>query len=244
MMLAQLLAGMKDDDGNVTIDSFYESSEPIGEAERRALATVPDIDAELMGGLGLARAEGGGASLSEQLLKPSLNVRGLESGNVGELARNVIPRTATASIDIRLVKGNDPETMLDRVEEHIERRGYFIGREDPDRETRLAHPRIAKVTRATGGYVAARTDMNDPIVSLLAAAARDASGGEEVILTPGMGGSLPLYLFNQVLERPVVIVPIANHDDNQHAPNENLRLANLWYGIDLMAAVLTMPTRE
>jgi acetylornithine deacetylase/succinyl-diaminopimelate desuccinylase-like protein len=241
MMLAQLLAGMKDDDGNVEIIGFYESSEPIGESERQALATIPDIDAALMRGLDLARTEGGGASLSDQILKPSLNIRGLASGNVGDLARNVIPKTATASIDIRLVKGNDPETMLDLVEEHIQRQGYFIVREDPDRMTRRTQPRIAKVTRATSGYVAARTEMDHPIVPLLAEAARQASGGEDVILTPGMGGSLPLYLFNDILERPVVIVPIANHDDNQHAPNENLRIANLWYGIDLMAAVLTMP---
>lgn len=241
MMLAQLLASMKDEEGNVEVIGFYESSDPIGESERQALATIPDIDEALMRGLDLARTEGGGASLSEQILKPSLNVRGLESGNVGDLARNVIPTTAIASLDIRLVKGNDPETMLDLVEEHIERQGYFIVREDPDRQTRRTHPRIAKVERATSGYVAARTRMDHPIVPLLAEAVREASGGEEVILTPGMGGSLPLYLFNDILERPVVIVPIANHDDNQHAPNENLRIANLWYGIDLMAAVLAMP---
>jgi acetylornithine deacetylase/succinyl-diaminopimelate desuccinylase-like protein len=58
---------------------------------------------------------------------------------------------------------------------------------------------------------------------------------------PSLGGSLPLYLFDELGDAPVVIVPIANHDDNQHAPDENLRLANLEYGIDLMAALLTMP---
>ncbi|MDH5804014.1 MAG: peptidase M20, partial [Gemmatimonadota bacterium] len=57
---------------------------------------------------------------------------------------------------------------------------------------------------------------------------------------PALGGSLPLYLFTQVMERPALITPIANHDDNQHAANENLRIANLWYGIDLYAALLTM----
>ncbi len=56
---------------------------------------------------------------------------------------------------------------------------------------------------------------------------------------PSLGGSLPLYLFNDILGSPVVIAPIANHDDNQHAPDENLRLANLWYGIELMAALFT-----
>ena len=59
---------------------------------------------------------------------------------------------------------------------------------------------------------------------------------------PSLGGSLPLYLFGGSDELPVLIVPIANHDDNQHAPDENLRIRNLWYGMDLYAALLTMPT--
>jgi acetylornithine deacetylase/succinyl-diaminopimelate desuccinylase-like protein len=60
-----------------------------------------------------------------------------------------------------------------------------------------------------------------------------------VVALPTLGGSLPLYLFTDLLKTPVVILPMANHDNNQHAPNENLALANLAYGIDLMAAVLT-----
>ena len=55
------------------------------------------------------------------------------------------------------------------------------------------------------------------------------------------GDSLPLYLFTDELQKPTVIAPMANHDDNQHAPDENIRLGNLWYGIDLMAAIFTMP---
>ena len=62
-----------------------------------------------------------------------------------------------------------------------------------------------------------------------------------MIRVPTLGGSLPLYLFNEILETPLVVVPIANHDNNQHAPNENIRIANLWYGIDLIAALMTMP---
>jgi hypothetical protein len=64
---------------------------------------------------------------------------------------------------------------------------------------------------------------------------------EPVALMPTLGGSLPLYHFIRTWKRPIVIVPIANHDDNQHAANENLRLANLWYGIDLFAAIFAMP---
>jgi len=81
---------------------------------------------------------------------------------------------------------------------------------------------------------------NDPIVAGLVAAAH-AAAGEPVVLMPTLGGSLPLYHFIRTWKRPIVIVPIANHDDNQHAANENLRLANLWYGIDLFAAIFAMP---
>ena len=170
---------------------------------------------------------------------PALTVLGLSSANVGALAANVIPATATATLGVRLVKGNDPEKMLDLIEAHIRRHGYFIVRDDPDLATRLAHPLIAKVRR-DHGYPAARTDMTQPIVKEITAAATRASGGA-VVLMPGMGGSLPLYLFTDVLGKPAVVVPVANHDDNQHAPDENLRIANLWYAIDLFGALLTMP---
>ncbi len=49
---------------------------------------------------------------------------------------------------------------------------------------------------------------------------------------------MPLHHFNEVLDAPVVMLPIANHDNNQHGPNENLRIANLWYGIELWASLL------
>jgi acetylornithine deacetylase/succinyl-diaminopimelate desuccinylase-like protein len=172
-------------------------------------------------------------------LLPALTVKGLESGNVGAKARNVIPASATAALGIRLVKGNDPQAMLDLVEAHIEKQGFHIVREEPDHATRLQYPKIARVTRG-GGYPAARTPMDLPIAQTIVAAMTEAAG-EAPILVPALGGSLPLYLFTDVLGKPALIVPIANHDDNQHAPDENLRLANLFYGIDLYAALLTMP---
>jgi acetylornithine deacetylase/succinyl-diaminopimelate desuccinylase-like protein len=82
--------------------------------------------------------------------------------------------------------------------------------------------------------------MDHPFVGALIAAAR-AAAGEDIVLQPGLGGSLPLYLFTERWDVPMVIVPIANHDDNQHTADENLRIANLWYGIDLMASILAMP---
>jgi acetylornithine deacetylase/succinyl-diaminopimelate desuccinylase-like protein len=239
MMLARLLASMKDDTGHVTIAGFYDTVAPLSEAGREAVERVPPIDEALRAELGLARTEAGNALLVERLMLPSLNVRGLESATVGETARNVIPTTATASLDIRLVPGNDPLAMQGLVEKHIAARGYHIVREEPDHPTRLAHPLIARVVRGHG-YRSFRTPLDLPVVQPVIRAAEDASDGE-VILLPLLGGSLPLYLFDELLDTPLVIVPIANHDDNQHAPDENLRLANLWYGIELFAALFAMP---
>ena len=153
---------------------------------------------------------------------------------------------ATAALGIRLVKGNDPAHMRELVENHIRAQGFHIVREDPDMETRLAYRRIAKVTGG-GGYPAARTSMADPhvqeVIAAAGAAADAAFGPGSLVLTPGLGGSLPLYLFSDVLQKPFVNVPVANHDNNQHAPDENLRMANLWYAIDLYAQLLTMPAR-
>ena len=238
MLLSKLLASMKDADGNVVIEGFYDTVEPLGDGERAALAKVPNVDDALRHEMGIGWTEGGGASLSERMLLPSLNVRGLRSAGVGTEARNVIPMTATAAIDIRLVKGNDPAHMQGLVSAHVAKQGYHVVTRDPTIEMRRAYARIAKVAPGRG-YRAARTKMDHPIVAPLTRAAERAAGGE-VIQMPSLGGSLPLYLFEEKLGSTMVIVPVANHDNSQHAPNENLRIANLWYGIDLMAAILTM----
>ncbi|MCZ6834282.1 MAG: M20/M25/M40 family metallo-hydrolase, partial [Planctomycetota bacterium] len=238
LMLAQLLASMKDEQGKVLVEGYYDSVEPLSPREIEALAKVPDISDQLRREFGLGASELNNAPYAERLLLPSLNIKGIVCASVGASARNIIPMEATVAMDLRLVKGNDPRAMQDLVEAHIRKQGYHIVRQPPNEETRLSYPKIALVKRGSG-YRAARSSMDQPIVDPLVRAARRASG-EDVILMPSLGGSLPLYLFNEMLETPVIIVPIANHDDNQHAPDENIRLANLWYGIDLMGQILTM----
>ena len=237
--LARLLASMKDARGDVLVDGFYDSTDPIGAEERAAIEAASPFDDALRAELGLAATEADDAPYLERMLVPSLNVRGLQAGTTGATARNIVPPTATASIDIRLAKGNDPVRMLDLVEAHVRARGYHVVRADPDSATRSRHARIARIDRFPG-YPAARVPLDSDIARDVAAAATRAAG-EEPILAPTLGGSLPLYLFEEVLGTPAVGVPIANHDDNQHAPDENLRIANLWYGIDLVAALMTMP---
>ena len=236
-MLAELIASMKGDDGNVAVAGFYDTVEPLGRGEREALERLPVPDEQLRTDLGIGWTEGK-ELLAERLLLPSLTVKGLASGSVGAAARNVIPDRAEAALGLRLVKGNDPEHMLDLVEAHIERQGFHIVREDPDMATRARYRKLVKVIR-TGGYPAARTDMTLPVVEEVIDAVRAASD-QTALMVPALGGSLPLYLFTENLAAPALILPIANHDNNQHASNENIRLANLWYGIDLYASLLTM----
>ncbi|NIM00359.1 MAG: M20/M25/M40 family metallo-hydrolase [Acidobacteria bacterium] len=234
-MLAELLATMRDDDGNVLIESFYDSVEMLSPRDREAVLAVPGAEKSLQQELGLVRTEGGGASLIERIMVPSLNIRGMASATVGPTARNIVPRIAEASLDVRLVKGNNADEQLDLIEAHIRKQGYTIVREDPDHATRLAHPKLIKVVRRPG-YPAVRTSIDAPVAAPIIEAA-DRAAGESVILMPTLGGSLPLYLFTEQLGDPIVVVPIANHDDNQHAPDENMRIGNLWYGIRLFAAI-------
>lgn len=236
--LASLLASMKDSEGDVLIRDFYKSTEPVSEIDRDAIAAAPAIDEELRATFGVARSEANNAPLGERILQPALNLQGLKSAEVGDKARNVIPPSATASIGLRLVKGNDPEAMLDLVEDHIRRQGYHVIRDDPDREARASHPLIAKVTRS-GGYPAVKSRMDDERVAPLISALQTAAG-DALVLTPMLGGSLPLYMFEEASNAPIVVLPIANYDNNQHAPDENIRLGNLFYGIEAYAAVLTM----
>jgi acetylornithine deacetylase/succinyl-diaminopimelate desuccinylase-like protein len=238
MALARLLAGMKDDDGKVLIDHFYDGIEPLSDTEKRAIAEAPDVDRDLMRELALGRTEGGGRKLVDLINLPSLNIRGMASARVADKASNVIPSTATATIDIRLVKGIDPQTAEQRVFAHIRKQGYTIVESEPDAETRMATPRLARVVVERGGYPASRTSMDLPISQLVLRTAESARGA--IVKLPTMGGSVPLYMIENILHAPTITVPIANHDNNQHSFNENLRLQNLWDGIELMAALLTM----
>jgi acetylornithine deacetylase/succinyl-diaminopimelate desuccinylase-like protein len=235
---------MKDESGRVLVEGWYDTVEPLGDEERAALAAMPDWDRELMRELGIIRTEGAPQSLPERLLVPALNVRGITSGNTGSLARNVIPNTAVAALGIRLVLGNESGHLRQLIVDHIEAQGFHVVSEDPDMETRLRYPLIAKVTGG-GGSPAARTSMANPFAQSVMAAASLAAdrafGPGSLVVAPGMGGTLPLTPFTELLGKPAIVVPVANHDNNQHAPDENLRIANLWYAIDLYAALLTMP---
>lgn len=238
-ILVRLLASMKDESGRVTIAGWYDDAEPIGAAERQAITEAPQYDDELRSQLGLARTEGAGKSLLELINLPSLNINGIGSGDVGALARNVIPTTATAVLDLRLVKGNDYRRQVERLTKHISTQGFYVVDHDPSNEERQRYPLIAKVIHRSGGYNAERTLMNLPI-SLAVIEAVQSTSPEKIVRLPTSGGSLPLSIITENLRTVTITVPIANYDNNQHAENENIRLQNLWDGIETFAALMTM----
>jgi len=240
-MLARLLTSMKAEDGSILIEGYYDSVEPISDFEKQQISKIPNIDEFLKKDLGLVQTEGNGQSVFEQLLLPTLTVRGLSSGNVGSRARNIIPSTATATLGLRLVKGNDPEAMLDLIEAHIKNEGWQVVYEDPDHETRLKYPKIIKVKRNKNGYPAGKGSMDDPQILPVINAVK-AYTGDKLVLLPSSGGSNKMYyVIYNMLKKPAISVNIANFDNNQHAADENITIGSLWYGIELYSVLLTMP---
>jgi acetylornithine deacetylase/succinyl-diaminopimelate desuccinylase-like protein len=238
MRLAKLLASMKDDNGRVLIEGFYDGADPLGDDEKKALKDMPATDSDLMREYGLAGSEGAGKSLGELINEPSLNIDGLRSEDVGRQSRTIIPAEATATLDLRLVKGIKPQLQVERLTAHIRKQGYFVVRNDPDLETRLKHPLIARVT-SEDGYAAVRTPMSLPIVKKVIDAVERAIGQKPVLL-PTMGGSGPLWAIDAATGAPQVGIPIVNHDNNQHSSDENLRLQNLWDGIEIISALMML----
>ena len=238
LRLARLLASMKDGKGHVTIPGWYDGIEPLGDRERRALVEAAQYDAAIQREFGLAAPESDW-SLPEAVMVPSLNINGMRSANVGAEAANVIPTTATAVLDMRLVVGIDPQTQFERLRRYVRSQGYYVIDRAPTPQERLAHPLIATLTLRPGIYAAARMSMSDPFAMAIAAAVRSATR-RPPLEVPSSGGSLPLSVIKQALGTPSMVVSIANFDDNQHAANENLRLGNLWDGIDIYTAMLLL----
>lgn len=236
MQLAKLLASMKDDKGFVTIKDFYADVIPLTTTEGQALTNIPDVEADLKKHIGFSKEEMEGKKLMEAINLPSLNINGIESSNVGTIEANVIPVSATAVIDLRLVPGNDWKRQQQKVINHILGQGFYVTEKAPTDEQRSKYDKIVQVA-TSGGYNAERTSMDIPIAKAIVKAVQQTTT-EPVLRVPILGGSLPIESLVKMLNATFLIVPIANHDNNQHAENENIRIKNFWDGIDMMASIM------
>jgi acetylornithine deacetylase/succinyl-diaminopimelate desuccinylase-like protein len=239
MRLAELLATMKDDNGKVTIAGFYDGIPPFSAEERAILDGVPDDAGALQKLFGIAGPEVPGLKLQEALQYPSLNIRGLSSAFVGGDARTIIPATAIAEIDIRLVKETPAGRMRDLLLAHIRKQGWHVVTSEPDDATRAKFSRIVKVETSGEGTNAYRTSPLLPISKQVVAAMTNMFGEPPVQIRTS-GGTVPIVHFIDALGFPAMSVTVVNFDNNQHGENENLRLGHFFRAIPTLAAVLTM----
>jgi acetylornithine deacetylase/succinyl-diaminopimelate desuccinylase-like protein len=237
VMIANLIARLRDDDGHILIPHFYDDVAPVSAADKAAFAAMPPVEDQLKYALGLGRNIGP-ARLADGYLAPTLNVRAIHVGDEGPAAANAIATQAYASFDFRLAPGETPEHTRELLENYLTRQDWFIVRDEPDLQTRLSHSKIVKVVWDQGGAIATKTSLDLPASKAVVASIGRAVGYRPIEL-PIVGASSGMADIVGQLQVPMVGVSIANYDDNQHAQNENLRIGNLWDGIEVYAGLLT-----
>lgn len=219
--LVHLLASMKDETGAVTIDGFYDDVQPPSDLERQALAALPVDVPGVLRELGLERLDAPqDRSFYERLaLWPTLTINGLHGGYGGPKSKTVLPHEAVAKCDIRLVADQTVDDILNKVEAHVRR----------------IAPEVEFIRQE--GVDPSKTPLDSPYAAPLLQA-MTAAQGEPPLIVPAMGGSLPNYVFTRDLGLHTFIVPYANADEANHAPNENIEVERIFTGIKTGAAIL------
>jgi acetylornithine deacetylase/succinyl-diaminopimelate desuccinylase-like protein len=237
VMIANLIASLRDDEGHILIPHFYDDVVLVSAEDKAAFAAMPPVEEDLKRALGLGRNVGP-ARLADGYLGPTLNVRAIHAGDDGPAAANAIATQANASFDFRLAPGETPAHTRELLENFLTQQGWFIVRDEPDLKTRVAHAKIVKVTWDAGGSIATKTALDLPATKAVVASIGRTVGYPPIEL-PIVGASSGIADIVNLLHVPMAGVSIANYDDNQHAQNENLRLGNLWDGIEVYAGLVT-----
>ena len=234
--LAQLLASMKDTEGKVLIKGYYDGI-TIDDATLEILKSVPDNTEEINASLAITNPEKVGSFYQEALQYPSLNIRGLGSAWIGDQARTIVPALATAELDLRLVPETDGNRLKKLVIDHIKNQGYHVMNSEPTMADRLKYNKIATVLEGSVTN-AFRTDLNNPYGNFIVKTMEN-KFGEKPVQIRIMGGTVPISPFINELKIPAFIVPMVNPDNNQHSPNENLKIGQIAYGIETFYALLS-----
>lgn len=219
--LVHLLATMKNEKGEITIAGFYDNVAPPTPQELAALERLPVDVEEIKKELGLFQLD---TPLDRPYYErltfwPTLTINGIHGGYGGPGSKTVLPHEATAKCDIRLVEAQSVKEILDKVEAHVNQ-----------------HAPQIKVVRQ-GGMDPSKTPLDsiygEPLFQAICTAQ-----GEEPLVMPLMGGSLPNYVFTKNLGLPTFVVPYANSDEANHAPNENIEVERFFKGIKTGAAMM------
>lgn len=220
--LVHLLASMKNELGEITIEGFHDNIIPPTDLELEAVARLP-LDLEGM------KTDLGLTELDQPLDRPfydrlmfhsTFTINGFHGGYGGPGSKTVLPHEAVVKCDIRLVEAQTPEEILSKVGAHVAR----------------VAPGVEFIP--LDGMLPSKTPMDSPYAAPLREAIT-AAQGKAPLEYPTTGGSLPDYVFTKILKVPAFVTPYGNADEANHAPNENLSLACFINGIRTGAAILT-----
>ena len=234
--MSNILSSMKDENGVVKIEGYYDGIS-ISEEIRKYLDDVPDNEESMLDKMQFKKPESVGDSYQEAIQFPSLNVRGIKAGWVEEEARTIVPSDCIAEIDVRLVIESDGYRLNGLIKKHIESLGYVILDHEPSKDERLKYDKIVKFTSKVS-YPAFRTDINSDLGNWLSNTLIKTFGVKPVLKRTS-GGSVPISPFVNTLNLPAVGVPTVNKDNNQHSPNENIKLLNYSRGIETFIGILS-----
>jgi acetylornithine deacetylase/succinyl-diaminopimelate desuccinylase-like protein len=221
--LVHLLGTMKSPSGEITIEGFYDSVQPPTQLEIAALESLPVDIEEVKRSLGLDHLDApANRGFYERLSAwPTLTINGIHGGYGGPGSKTVLPHEAVAKCDVRLVEAQTPDEIFEKIQAHVRRHA----------------PGVELVRQ--GAMAPSKTPLDspwtEPIHSGIVAAQ-----GVEPLHVPAMGASLPDYVFTKLLGIPAFVVPYANPDEANHAPNENLEVERFFAGIKTGAAMLTL----
>ncbi|MDN3954515.1 M20/M25/M40 family metallo-hydrolase [Sporolactobacillus laevolacticus] len=218
--LVQLLATMKDKDGHITIEGFWDNVRQPTKKEQELIKTLPLDTKQLAEQIGYKDFNMTAEEYYRKLtLEPTLNIAGFHSGYGGEGSKTIIPSKATAKIDMRLVVDMDPNEIFDKFTKHVKK--YAPGVE----------------VKRLGSMKPSKTPSDSKVVEVIGKAVGKSYNCKPV-LQPCMGGSLPDYVWTQILAAPSVVVPYANYDEANHSPNENIGVDNFFNGIKCTCQVI------
>ena len=235
--LSHLLSSMKSESGKVLIKDYYKGI-TISDAVHEVLKNVPDNAEEMNRSLLIHTSENVGNNYQEALQYPSLNIRQIETSWKGDKPKTIIPEFAKVNIDVRLVMETDGEQQLQKIKNHIKNQGFLILDSIPTDSERLNN---AKIVTFIGdkGVNAFRTNIEAEFGNLLQKEFKKTFKDSPIIIRT-MGGTVPIIPAIKVLDIPAIIVPMVNMDNNQHNPNENIRIGNIRQGIKICLSIFNM----
>ena len=219
--LMRILKTMIDDNDNVLIEGFYDDVNPIIESDLEIINNLEFNKEEIARAYGVKSIDLDKETFYKNLmLKPTLTINGLNSGYLGDGCKNIIPKKAVAKMEVRLVASQEPSDILRKIEKHVK-----------------SVNNDAKVIQIEEDMYPSRTSTDNKLGKIIINSIKEYLGSD-VVVKPAGGGSLPDYIWTNILNVPSIMVPYGNIDESNHAPNENFMLELFYRGIHLSVQMI------